>query len=521
MNKKLKSLLKYIIPALVLITFMFIVMRLFSGFGYSSKQCPDGSDQIDKKGPCLQTGDPVCTKANPCKNGGSCVGIINDRPGRCQCPDGTNGPLCETTCSTDTDCKNGGTCGSDGICKCAPGYDGIHCEIIVDSNNCNPNTGCNTIMINEIAWDSITNEITLVIMDPNVQKASDIPLIVGRYVCLGGFKDVDSYNKMVPFSQFNNWNLQPISPMYEITWVSLMQEHKNEGTSSSKDLGSCYYYCDGVNNAQSNDYCTKNGGNIRGSFTYDICSKEKGLNENCYTSGCLSYYQVVLKAIKKINLPTFPYVPYTYFPSGIYIFLPPTGSVGYKDTYPPLCYSGAKTDSSGLCGGCTDPWGPGRTYKTTKQDPNVWNNIEEIPMGGYCGRLKNAKQIALGLDPPDGNNEPHISQSDCQNAYGASSTNVGWAVDTCKYSDVDNFRDLCAVSDFWALPGTNCQTGDWARCDQCNSNNGSLDKTNSQGSCGLVGAPATTTATPYTYEGGNSSSTYCTIPSNTFPDPHI
>jgi hypothetical protein len=521
MNKKVKTLLTYMIPILTLMLLLFVVIRIVSGSGPSfGKSCPPGTAQFDGSGPCVQIGDPICDNSgnpnNTCQNEGKCIIPTGEKSGRCQCTlEGTSGQLCGTACTSIADCKNSTGC-LNGKCQCNPGYHGVHCENSIDPKDCDPGSGCNMIMINEISWNPKLPLISLSIMDPSIQSNSYIPLKKGDIVCLDGFIDQNNTS----FSQFNNWQ-STSSQEYTVIFVSELEQNTK---STGENLGSCYYYCDGNINANSPETCNMK---TVGPLTYDLCNTESALNRSsnsrCYESECLQYFTIQLVPKHPITVPAFPYVPYTVFVTGgIYIVLPPTG-YNYPKTYPPKCYSGTKTDSSGVCGGCiSELWGPGRTYKTSKQNPLIWNNRngkKSVPVGGYCGRMKNTKQIALGIEPSG----KIVQSSDCTTAYGEGATLIKAEIDQCVKFGVegDKFTPLCAVSDFWALPGTNCQTGDWARCDQCSSDNGTNDENNSQGYCGLVGAPATTTATPYSYKGGNPSSYQCTLPSNTIPDPHL
>ncbi|CAJ1907031.1 unnamed protein product [Cylindrotheca closterium] len=61
--------------------------------------------------------------------GGKCEIPFSDQSGRCVCPFGTNGPLCENTCNLS--CQNGGECifsGSEQRCRCADNFYGDQCE---------------------------------------------------------------------------------------------------------------------------------------------------------------------------------------------------------------------------------------------------------------------------------------------------------------------------------------------------------------------------------------------------------
>ncbi|XP_036390905.1 lactadherin-like [Megalops cyprinoides] len=87
----------------------------------------------------IATGD-YC-EVNVCHNGGTCVTGVGDAPFICICADGFSGDTCNSTetgpCSPNP-CKNDATCEvisnsrrgdmfSEYVCKCQPGFDGIHC----------------------------------------------------------------------------------------------------------------------------------------------------------------------------------------------------------------------------------------------------------------------------------------------------------------------------------------------------------------------------------------------------------
>ncbi|XP_024136860.1 milk fat globule EGF and factor V/VIII domain containing b isoform X5 [Oryzias melastigma] len=80
-------------------------------------------------------------EVNMCSNGGTCV-TGTGAPFICICPDGFSGETCnetETGPCNPNPCQNDGVCEATGhsrrgdvfneyVCKCQPGYDGVHCE---------------------------------------------------------------------------------------------------------------------------------------------------------------------------------------------------------------------------------------------------------------------------------------------------------------------------------------------------------------------------------------------------------
>uniref|UniRef100_A0A1A7XHL9 Milk fat globule-EGF factor 8 protein n=1 Tax=Iconisemion striatum TaxID=60296 RepID=A0A1A7XHL9_9TELE len=85
---------------------------------------------------------------NFCHNGGTCVTGVGDDPFICICADGFGGDTCNLTetgpCSPNP-CKNDGSCEviaptrrgdvfSEYVCRCQPGFEGVHCQINV--NDC-------------------------------------------------------------------------------------------------------------------------------------------------------------------------------------------------------------------------------------------------------------------------------------------------------------------------------------------------------------------------------------------------
>ncbi|KAM6950118.1 lactadherin-like isoform 2-T2 [Lycodopsis pacificus] len=87
-------------------------------------------------------------EVNACHNGGTCVTGIGEDPFICICTDGFGGDSCNLTeigpCSLNP-CKNDGSCKiitptrrgdvfNEYVCKCQPGFEGVHCQINV--NDC-------------------------------------------------------------------------------------------------------------------------------------------------------------------------------------------------------------------------------------------------------------------------------------------------------------------------------------------------------------------------------------------------
>jgi hypothetical protein len=96
---------------------------------------PDGSSG-DPTGEDVSTGpDASACDPNPCENGGECV--LDGRGFTCVCAPGFEGVLCEMQidpCDPNP-CENGGTCSAEGdaaICVCAPGFEGDVCEAEID-----------------------------------------------------------------------------------------------------------------------------------------------------------------------------------------------------------------------------------------------------------------------------------------------------------------------------------------------------------------------------------------------------
>ncbi|XP_028292947.1 EGF-like repeat and discoidin I-like domain-containing protein 3 isoform X2 [Gouania willdenowi] len=97
---------------------------------------------------CLYSATGDYCEVNVCQNGGTCVTGVGEDPFICICDDGFGGDTCNLTeigpCSPNP-CKNDGSCEviaptrrgdvfNGYVCRCQPGFDGVHCQINV--NDC-------------------------------------------------------------------------------------------------------------------------------------------------------------------------------------------------------------------------------------------------------------------------------------------------------------------------------------------------------------------------------------------------
>ncbi|CAC5409548.1 WIF1 [Mytilus coruscus] len=71
------------------------------------------------------------------KNGGTCI-----RRGKCQCPHGYAGLLCENKVTCSPGCMNNGICYQTNKCRCLQGYEGDICTIPICNPECKNNGTC-------------------------------------------------------------------------------------------------------------------------------------------------------------------------------------------------------------------------------------------------------------------------------------------------------------------------------------------------------------------------------------------
>ncbi|KAM6943068.1 lactadherin-like isoform 2-T2 [Xenentodon cancila] len=97
---------------------------------------------------CLYSVRGDFCEVNVCHNGATCVTGVGDDPFICICADGFGGDICnltETGPCNPNPCRNDGTCEvnaptrrgdvfNEYICRCQPGFEGVHCQINV--NDC-------------------------------------------------------------------------------------------------------------------------------------------------------------------------------------------------------------------------------------------------------------------------------------------------------------------------------------------------------------------------------------------------
>jgi len=546
MNNILKNILIFGIPGVILLIIIAIAMRTLEGKS-SESSCPTDTPYKSDAGTCLQCdpqmlqGCKMCDDNNSCKNDGTCYKETGWKKGVCVCPPGVSGTSCEKVCSSDDKC-NGGKC-VNGECVCSSGKTGKFCEDQMDTKKCKPPSGCNTLMIKTLKLiyiDSNTFELEIAIEDPNIQDNTDIPVKSGDKIYIGGFEFFPYVQGSKSFASLNSWDDNPKkSYAYHIKGVT---ELKSDIDSFGVDQGVCYYYCPGTTNSTD---CEE----PHGPYTKTVCdSTRKRENGACFKNNCLKYFVITLdlsdfsaKNTEKYNRTNNPFYflnikngdlfSYINWQSGAYIHLPV--SEGYEQKYPPLCYSGTASTDAGQCMGCTGSWGPGQSYT---DGGKYWNSFQTykineglIPVGGWCGRIKNFKTIALSSNRSVDKWETDNSSDNCVSHYGMSACAINQIDDYCIKGGGGKL-ELCAVKDFWAYPGSTCQTGNWYRCNSCFSDSGQKDILNSHVFCGLVGAKPTDperelnfgdnyspacNSNSLVYLGGNPSANFiCELPPN-------
>lgn len=507
MNNILKNILIFGIPGVILLIIIAIAMSTLKGES-SESSCPadtpyksEYSEQCLQCDPQMLDGCKECDDVdNPCKNDGVCYKEPGWEKGVCVCPPGVSGISCEKVCSSDSKC-NGGKC-VDGVCVCPQGQTGKFCEEKMKIAECKPPSGCNTLMIKTLKLKYVgpnDYQVRIAIEDPNIQDDKDIPVKKGDKIYIGGFEENPYVQGSKSFASFNSWNSIPSqSYAYHISNVTGLKSNVN---SSGNQQGDCYYYCPGQTSSVSCE-------DPQGPYTEEVCnSTRKQENGPCFTDDCLKYFVITLdlsnfttKTMDKlgrtgvafdffggINVDTL--YSYINWQSGAYIHLP--ASDGYEQKYPPLCYSGTASTDDGQCMGCTGSWGPGQNYKDGGW---YWDSFGSggakeglIPTGGWCGRTKNLKPIALSTNKTVDIMDSNPNSENCVIFYGKSACQIDQNKDWCEKGGGGKL-ELCAVRNFWAYPGSSCQTGKWNRCNSCFSDSGQKDGLNSSVFCGIVGA---------------------------------
>ncbi|CAG2221010.1 CSK [Mytilus edulis] len=110
-----------------------------------------------------------------CKNGGTCISR-----GKCQCPGGYAGLLCETEVTCSPECLNNGTCYNTNKCRCLVGYKGNICDIPICNPECKNNGTCYAAdkCLCENGYDGGLCEVNLAEMAP-VYTQTHVNVIAG------------------------------------------------------------------------------------------------------------------------------------------------------------------------------------------------------------------------------------------------------------------------------------------------------------------------------------------------------
>ena len=202
-------------------------------------------------GVCVMNGTCVCREG--CDNGGYCF------VGRCICPEGLGGPMCD---ECDPPCQNGGLCSASGDCQCIKPFDGPVCEFnsTTSVTNNNTMTTLQTTTVNTTTMTS-NSEITLVI---GVVVLSLIVSCTVIIVCLGilaflaflvtrmkteSNKKIPEQKEM-PVIRESNSNNQPYndSPTHDYCYIQDNQVSQSSPRSAKQaDTDQGHYVIDDVN----------------------------------------------------------------------------------------------------------------------------------------------------------------------------------------------------------------------------------------------------------------------------------
>ena len=478
MNKTIKNVLIFGIPTVIIIVIIIIVIKEIRG---EKSKCPPDLPYTTFDGTCLQCDpqDPlcaVCTEDDDCKNNGTCYkDESTNGNGVCICTSEFSGLHCEKYCTDDSDC-HGGKCTDDGQCICTNGNAPPDCKNPPDRSKCHPDSNCNSILITQMQ----------VIREGDLSTGTNTIL---QIMCDEDLTNVDLGKDGITLDQFpKTWGINgaKLTPTNDsglgIPAVQAIENIQEK----------CWYYCEGGGTTCPNPVGSELPGSTGfwppvdpgiGKFAQlDRCNPPVHAAATCFHRDCPKYSILTCVASPTIKFNNFPLnSPKSYqnwLTSAYFTFTP--------DPWESNCYnhSVSGTGDKMLCESCHPPWGPGKDVMDDHFGP------KDYPLG-ICGRRLNDYpiQIAAGDSFESTDN---TGQQKCQSAFGNSSC---YASSNCRgchpWHECRDTYAQCNTTNFYAIPGSNCQTGTWNACHQCSSTDGQNEQTafyrsDDNGGCGAV-----------------------------------
>ncbi|CAG2221009.1 von Willebrand factor D and EGF domain-containing protein [Mytilus edulis] len=127
-----------------------------------------------------------------CQNGGTCIAR-----GKCDCPGGYAGNLCQTQVTCSPTCKNNGKCYDTNKCRCQQGFEGSICDIPICNPECKNNGTCSApdtcVCVN--GYSGGLCEVNLEFCRPGCQNGGTC-IAKGKCLCPEGYAGNHCQNRV-------------------------------------------------------------------------------------------------------------------------------------------------------------------------------------------------------------------------------------------------------------------------------------------------------------------------------------